>query len=223
MKQFLLLKKDKGYSPKTLHLYLQAISFFFKRILHDHQALVKLYAKKEQKLPVVLTRKQIQQILSVIMNPKHRLMMALSYGAGLRVSEVVKLKVCDLDFDEGLLYIRLGKGKKDRYTILPEKLIPILRKYVKKKNERDYVFESARGGKLHTRTPQKVFSKALQKSGVRRKATFHSLRHSFATHLIASGVNLKSVQDLLGHRDIKTTQMYIHLTKATIRNVKSPL
>ena len=139
------------------------------------------------------------------------------------MSEVVSLRVGDLDFGDGFVNVREGKGGKDRMTLLPEKIARELYEFVGEKGAGEYVFESNRGGKLTSRSAQKVFERALARAGVIKDASFHSLRHSFATHLLEDGVNLRYVQELLGHRDVKTTQLYTRVTKRGLRRVKSPL
>ena len=158
-----------------------------------------------------------------IENPKHKLIIALSYTAGLRVSEAVNLKVKDINLDELTIHIKNAKGKKDRLTIFSEKIKLPLQKLIVLKDKNDYVFESERGGKLSERTAQIIFEKALFKSGIKKEASFHSLRHSFATHLLENGTDVRYVQELLGHANIRTTQIYTHITNPSIKNIKSPL
>ncbi len=181
------------------------------------------FSKKPKKLPIVLTLKEIKKIIETINNPKHKLLITLSYGAGLRVSEAVSLKVKDVQPEELTLHIKQAKGKKDRLTVMPKKLKNELELLIAGKNINDYLFESQRGGKLTTRTAQKIFEKALKKSGVKKEASFHSLRHSFATHLLENGVDIRCVQELLGHKNIRTTQRYTQVTNPQLKNIKSPL
>jgi len=139
------------------------------------------------------------------------------------VSEVTKLKVADLDIDELVVHIKGAKGKKDRINVLPEKLQNDLRNIIAGKNGRDYVFDSNRGGKITTTSLQKTFRKSLSKSMLNKPATFHSLRHSFATHLLENGTDVRYVQELLGHANIRTTQIYTQVTNPKLKNIKSPL
>lgn len=150
-------------------------------------------------------------------------MLALAYGAGLRVSEVINLHVRDLNITELSLVVRSGKGNKDRISILPEKLGNDLQNLMAGKSPDDYLFESERGGKLTTRTAQTVFVRSLKLAGIRKKATFHSLRHSFATHLLENGVDVRYIQQLLGHASITTTQLYTKVTNPALRKIRSPL
>jgi len=134
------------------------------------------------------------------------------YASGLRVSEIIKLKVKDLDFDNNVLWVRFGKGKKDRQTLMPKNISKILKKYINKKSLNSFVFESNRGGCLSERSIQKIFSQALKKSKIKKQATCHSLRHSFATHLLEQGVDIRYIQNLLGHKRLETTQVYTQIS-----------
>jgi len=213
----------KRYSTYTLNQYHAALRLVVTKIYKRPFRVSFPYAKRHKKLPVVLNRREIKQLIEVIKNPKHRLMIALAYGAGLRVSEITNLKVGDIDMDELVIHLKKGKGKKDRVTILPKKLKNDLQPLLVNKVSRDFVFESERGGKLTTRTAQVVFSKALKKAGIKKSATFHSLRHSFATHLLENGVDIRYVQELLGHANIRTTQIYTKVTNPSLKNIRSPL
>jgi len=154
---------------------------------------------------------------------KHKMIISLTYAAGLRVSEVVNLRIQDVDFDELTIHIKNAKGKKDRITIFPKKLRSNIKNLIANKNKNNFIFESNRGGKLTTTSLQKVFRKALKKAKVKKPATFHSLRHSFATHLLENGVDVRYVQELLGHQNIRTTQVYTKVTNPKLKNIKSPL
>ncbi len=156
-------------------------------------------------------------------NQKHQLLLALAYGAGLRVSEVVNLKVQDLDFAEKTIHLKQAKGRKDRISVLPDKFIDALKRFVSGKDKGDFIFHSDWGGRLTTRTAQKVFEHALAKADIKKPATFHSLRHSFATHLLENGVDIRYVQVLLGHNNIRTTQRYTRVTNPKLQSIRSPL
>jgi site-specific recombinase XerD len=180
-------------------------------------------AKKPKSLPIVLSRDEIRKILESLKNAKHKLLLSLAYGSGLRVSEVVALKVQDLDFEELTVLLKQAKGQKDRISVMPQGLIDDLKNLVAGKEKGDFVFASERGGKLTERTAQKVFENALRKAGIKKDATFHSLRHSFATHLLENGVDVRYVQELLGHQNIRTTQIYTQVTNPKLKNIRSPL
>ncbi|MBU0731753.1 site-specific integrase [Patescibacteria group bacterium] len=223
IKKFLLKKKGKGYSPQTLNLFLNAIKFFYREIIKSQEEIDLKFSKRSQKLPVVLSRNEIQLILDEVANSKHKLLIGLTYGAGLRVSEVINLKVRDIDLERGVIAVRAGKGDKDRITVLPEKLSSEIMARIRGRSGPEFVFVSERGGRLTARTAQKVFENALRKAGIQKDATFHSLRHSFATHLLESGTDIRYVQTLLGHRNIRTTQIYTQVSTANIRAIASPL
>jgi site-specific recombinase XerD len=216
-----LLEKD--YAPQTVHLYINAISFFYKQILGFSFKVKFPVPKRSKKLPVVLSRENLKKILNNLSNSKHYLIIALSYGSGLRVSEVVSLKVGDIDLDERIVFVRNAKGKKDRITVFPEILFEKISKYILGRDIEKFLFESNRGGKLTTRTVQKIFENVLKKTEIKKKATFHSLRHSFATHLLENGVDIRYVQELLGHSNIQTTQLYTKVTNLGFKNISSPL
>lgn len=223
VRDFLLDCEKNGGSPQTRNSFLNAIKFYYREVVGLTSPLGVRSAKKSQHLPEVLSRIEISKILEVTENRKHRLLLALSYGAGLRVSEVVDLCVQDVFSDELTIHIRKSKGRKDRITVFPESLITDIQNLDAGKDPSDFVFLSARGGKLTTRSAQKIFETALKRAGIAKPATFHSLRHSFATHLLENGVDVRYVQELLGHQNIRTTQIYTHVTNPSIKNIKSPL
>ncbi|MDP2656775.1 MAG: tyrosine-type recombinase/integrase [bacterium] len=223
IEEFLLDKHKRGQSPQTVNLALNAVKFLYTQVLKNPQKIDLKFAKRSKKLPIVLSHTEIESIIANTDNAKYRLMISLGYACGLRVSEVVTLKISDLDIDELVVYIKEAKGKKDRVSILPEKLKNDLRNLIAGKNVKDFVFESNRGGKLTTTSLQKMFRKSLYKAKVNKPATFHSLRHSFATHLLENGTDVRYVQALLGHANIRTTQIYTQVTNPKIKNIRSPL
>ena len=223
IKNFLLDLKDKNKSPQTINLYLNSIKFFYNQVLKIYKKIDLKFTKRNKSLPIVLSREEVKNIIENIKNIKHKLMITLAYSSGLRVSEVVNLKVQDLDLEEFIIHIKGAKGMKDRITVFPEKILNDIKNLTAGKKGDDFVFESERGGKLTTATAQKVFIKSLEKSNINKPATFHSLRHSFATHLLENGVDVRYVQELLGHQNIRTTQIYTHVTNPAIKNIKSPL
>jgi len=223
IKKYLLEKQELGQSSQTINLYLNAIKYFYREIFKSNVSIDIKFSKTSKKLPVVLSREEIEKIINSVRNEKHRLIIALGYGAGLRVSEVINLKVRDIDLQELTIHIKNTKGKKDRITVFPEKLKSDLSEMIALQHGNEYLFESERGGKLTERTAQKVFTKALKKAGIKKEATFYSLRHSFATHLLENGVDIRYIQELLGHSNIRTTQIYTKVTNPILKNIKSPL
>lgn len=223
IRQFLLEKEKNGYSSQTISQFLNAIKFFYRDVIKIREKIDIQRPKKSKKLPIVLSRDEVKLIIDNTKNRKHKLFFATAYGSGLRVSEVINLKVRDIDVKERTIHIKQSKGNKDRITILSEKIVGTLDIMISSKLDNDYVFESERGGKLHTRTPQKVFKKSLLTSGIKKDASFHSLRHSFATHLLEDGVDVRYVQELLGHQNIRTTELYTKVTNPSLKKIKSPL
>lgn len=216
-----LAKKDK--SSYTLNQYHSVLKLLITNIYRKPWHYKLPYAKRHSKLPVVLTRVQIIKVIDCLTNQKHKNLISLAYGAGLRVSEVVNLRVRDLDIESLVLTVRGGKGDKDRLSVIPSSMTPELERQIAGKNPDDFVFESERGGKLATRTAQQIFERALSKTKIAQPATFHSLRHSFATHLLESGVDSRYIQKLLGHSNIATTMIYAKVTNPALTKIKSPL
>lgn len=223
IKKYLLEKQEREQSSQTINVYLQAVKYFYREIFKSQIPIDIKFAKTASKLPTVLSRHEIEQILNEINNSKHKMMISLAYASGLRVSEVINLKIKDIDISELTIHLKGAKGNKDRITIFPEKLANDIEKLTDKKSGNDYLFESERGGKLTERTAQKIFETALRKSNIQKDATFHSLRHSFATHLLENGVDVRFVQELLGHANIRTTQIYTKVTNPSLKKIKSPL
>jgi len=223
IRSYLLELEDADLSSQSIALAANAINFLYTAIYKNPSFQKLHHPKRSQKLPVVLTRKEIELLIVQPSNIKHKLLLSLGYAAGLRVSEVLSLKIRDIDFDEMTITVRQGKGLKDRLTVLSPKLLGGIRALSGGKDAAAYLFESERGGKLTTSTAQIVFRNALKKAGIQKLASFHSLRHSFATHLLENGVDVRYVQELLGHANIRTTQIYTHLTNPALKNIKSPL
>ena len=223
IKKFLVQKTNDGIGPVSRNLYLCAIKFFYFNVLKRRKEIKIPYAKRPKGSPLTLSHEMVLQIASQINNYKHKLLVLLAYGTGLRLSEIINLQVRDINLYARTIHVRAGKGAKRRFTILPDKLWDRLKMYLKHRQFADYVFKSNRGGKLHPRTVQKVFQTALKKTDITVPATFHTLRHSFATHLLENGTDIRYIQKLLGHSSLKTTQIYTHVTGKMIGQIKSPL
>lgn len=222
-KDFLNNLFKKNYSSCTVNQYHATLKLIFTKIYKTPFAFNIPYARRDKKLPVVLSKKEIQKIFNQIINPKHKLILSIIYAGGLRISEVINLKVKDIDFENKTLVIRRGKGKKDRITIFSGKLILQLQSIVEDKESDNYLFLSNQGGRLTTRSIQKIFKQALRKSKIKKEASCHTLRHSFATHLLENGVDIRYIQELLGHSNLKTTQIYTKVAKHNLAKIKSPL
>ncbi|MFH1533948.1 MAG: tyrosine-type recombinase/integrase [Nitrospirota bacterium] len=223
IKRFLVGLSDRGLSAESVNLYHNSIKFFYKYVIGLELRWKIKFARRNKKLPVVFSQEEVKSLLEGIKNEKHRLMLSIVYGAGLRVSEIVSLKVGDLGFDDELIFLKKAKGGKDRVTLLPFKISERLKWWVKDKGAKDFVFESNRGGKLNVRSVQKVFEQSLERAEIQKKTGIHSLRHSFATHLLEMGTDIRFIQEMLGHKDIKTTQIYTRVTRRGLRNLRSPL
>lgn len=224
IEKYLLQKFRMNCSPSTINLHRSAIKFFYTNILEKQFPRIPL-AKKSLKLPIILSRTEVKQLIQSPKSLKHRLLLALAYGSGLRVSEIQNLQTKDLDFNRCVIYVKNAKGKKDRITILPKLLIPQLKRYIHHKNHitTNYLFTSRNNTKYNTRTLQKIFQTAKRNLNLNPLLTFHSLRHSFATHLLENGTDIRFIQKLLGHNSIKTTQRYTHVSVYGIQNIQSPL
>ena len=212
-------------SENIIHSRMNAIKFYFEQILHRDKMFFKDIPrpKKKSYLPKVFDKKDIVKIFNAIDNPKHLLMLKLCYGMGLRVSEIVNLKITDIDSKRMLAHIEAAKGKKDRYVKLPTSILDNLRSYFKAYRPDIFLFEGQYGGQYAIRSVQAVFQNAMQKAKVNKTVGIHGLRHSYATHLLESGTDMIFIQKLLGHKDIKTTEIYAKVSNRQIEKIKSPL
>jgi len=210
----------KRKNPSTVSTNLSAIEFFFDKVLNIK---IKLpHPKRNKTIPEILTPYEIKLMIDSIINIKHKLILKLLYGCGLRVSEIVALRKEDINFNESLIKINLAKGRKDRFVRIPCSIKEELNSYCKLEKG-EILFPSNRGGKLTTATIQAIVENSAKKAGICKRVHPHTLRHSFATHLLEQGTDLRIIQKLLGHSDIKTTQMYTQISQASIKNIKSPL
>ncbi len=218
-KKFILLEL-KTKEPSSVGHTIFAIEYFFKNILKEKINIPK--PKRNKKIPEILTPNEIKKMIEVTSNIKHKLILKMLYGCGLRVSEIVNLKKSDLNFNENLIHIKLAKGKKDRFVKIPDSLKDELESYCKLSSD-IILFPSNRGGKLTKKTIGKIVENSAKKAKIKKRVYPHLLRHSFATHLLEQGTDLRIIQKLLGHSDIKTTQIYTQISQASIKNIKSPL
>jgi site-specific recombinase XerD len=218
------LAEEKQSATSTLNQAINALKFYYGTMLKKKFVYEVKRPRKDKKLPIVLSKEEVAKILSSVDNIKHKAILMLVYSAGLRVGEVVKLKVEDIDSKRMLIHIKGSKGRKDRYTLLSEKALNILREYWKRYKSAKWLFEGAKAGRyLSTRTVQVIFEHAKEKAGIKKDVTVHSLRHSFATHLLEGGTDLRYIQELLGHAHSKTTEIYTHVSTKSIGKIKSPL
>jgi integrase/recombinase XerD len=211
-------------SSSTLIVFLSALRYAFSNIFHrDITSNIKR-PKKERKIPSVLTKEEVKKLINSIVSKKSKLMVSFMYACGFRVSELVNLKVKDLNFEEKIGNVLQGKGKKDRVFNLPEFLLNDLKEQVKsqKKINQEYLFTGPKG-KLSSRNLQKIIQKAAIKAEIKKEVHCHTLRHSFATHLLENGTDIRKIQELLGHSSISTTEIYTHISREELKKIKSPI
>lgn len=210
-------------SANSLSAHFHALKTYYTDILKRSFFQDIKHPKREKTLPTVLSKEEVQKLLVHTKNPKHYAIVALLYGAGLRISELLALKMRDIDFCRSTIVVKQGKGRKDRITLLPNELVPTLQKQAETKSAEEYVFTSKRGKKLQSRTVQKVLEQSAQRAEIKKHVTPHTLRHSFATHLLEAGTDIRYIQALLGHAKLETTQRYTHVAVGTLERITSPL
>lgn len=221
---FLYCVNTLKLSENALHSRINATKFYFEQVLGHERFFVDIpRPKKPSILPKVISPADIKRLFAVTTNLKHNTMLKLCYGMGLRVSEIVNLKITDVDSRALQVFIERAKGKKDRYANLPESLLEQLRVYFLEYRPKKYLFEGQYGEQYSIRSAQQVFKNALKKARINKAVGIHGLRHSFATHLLESGTDVKFIQELLGHNDIKTTLRYTQVSGQSLKNIKSPL
>jgi integrase/recombinase XerD len=223
VKKFLINRMQDAKASSTI-LFLAAIKFAYLLVFHKDITVSIKRPKKEKNLPQVLSKREVKLLLNSIPNQKSKLMLSLIYACGLRVSELTNLKIKDLNFEEKIGKINQAKGKKDRIFNIPSFLEEDLQDQVKKqrKFEKEFLFTGPKG-QLSTRNIQKIVRKAAQKSGLPSEVHTHTLRHSFATHLLENDVDIRKIQELLGHSSISTTEIYTHISTQELKKIKSPI
>ena len=213
-------KVSASYQNQSIN----AIKFYAEKVLGLERTMYELERPMQAKrLPNVLAPQEVQLILSSIHNIKHRAILSTIYGCGLRISECTTLKVADIDSPNGRIWIRNGKGRKDRITLLPESLLTLLRNYYLVYRPKIWLFEGPDGNHYSVTSIRSIFNRARRAANIRKPATVHTLRHSFATHLLENGTNLRYIQQLLGHSSSKTTEVYTHVCATDLTNITSPL
>jgi len=215
--------KDKQISFSTQKGIIGAIKLFYKHIYNKNIKIDYIYPdRREHKLPKVLSAEDIKKVLGSIDNLKHKTLISTIYSSGMRISEVLNLKISDIDSKRMMVIIENSNGNRDREVMLSENLLILLRQYYKAYKPKKYIFEGQGGGKYTARSAEQVFKKALRNAKINKEASLHTLRHSYATHLIEQGIDIRIVQELLGHKNIKTTQIYTHITDIRKLKIKSP-
>lgn len=223
-KYILWIIKEKNISASYQKQILFSITKFYDSIYNKKLDLYSLYPKRaEYKLPKYLSLSDVQKIINGTDNLKHKSIISLLYGGGLRLSELINLELSDINSDKMLIFIRQSKGKKDRVVMLSEKLLTLLRQYYVAYKPKFWLFEGQSGGQYSAKSVQQVVKSAAQKAGININVTPHVLRHAFATHLIENGTDIRFIQELLGHNSIKTTEKYTLITDVSKSKIKSPL
>ncbi len=223
VREFLNDLIKRNAAGNTVNVYLNALKFFFEEVLNKRMKLNIKYSKKPKRLPIVLTKDEIKRLIESIENQKHKLMIKLMYSAGLRVSELVNLKIEDLEIEKNYGWVREGKGGKDRLFIIAESIKTELTDYIKNNKITDWLFPGNKRNHLSQRTVAAIIKDATKKAKINKKVHTHTLRHSFATHLIENDYTLTDVQNLLGHNSPETTMIYLHTASKNMIKVKSPL
>jgi site-specific recombinase XerD len=226
VQEYLLhLMQDRGLSWSTVNVARSAIRFLYREVLSRPDVARSIPPRKTPKrLPEVLSGAEVQRLFAMTENEKHRVLLMTAYAAGLRVSELVRLRVTDLDSSRMMIRVRQGKGQKDRYTILSRRLLGELRTYWRNQRPPTWLFPGADPGRPMDRgTAGTVYREAKRRAGIQKQGGIHILRHCFATHLIEAGADLRTLQLLMGHRSVRSTIRYVQLTRKTFNATSSPL
>ncbi len=214
---------ERKLASSSVNVKLAGIRFFYQQVLGQPQFDLKIDRKKSGRLPEPLSRSEIENLLAVTDNPKHRAVLMTAYGSGVRASELIHLQPQDIYSQRMLVHVRNGKGAKDRFTLLSERLLIELREYWREYRPTTWLFEGQNGTPYSDTSVQRIFNKAKEKANITRGRGIHCLRHSFATHLLEGGVDLLTISKLLGHRNLQTTAIYLHVTEKHRQGIKSPL
>jgi len=219
---FATLISEKNINPRSIAVKKAAIKFFFQEVIGKN--IVNLKTPKIPKsIPIFLTHQELTKLFDAATSKKSLLIMRLLYSTGLRVSECVNLKVSDLELVNNMGWVRSGKGRKDRAFFLSSKLSDEIQKYIQTLDEKEIYLFPGKNGHLSTRNIQQIIKLTAKKAGIQKKVTAHKLRHSFATHNLNKGVDIRLIQELLGHSDLSTTQIYTHVSKEQLKKVKNVL
>jgi integrase/recombinase XerD len=219
-KYFVQAGRSRSYQNQAVN----ALKLYYRTQFNRNIGLdVALRPKPERKLPNVLSQDEVRRLLTSFLNQKHKTIFYLIYSGGLRISEAAGLRLQDIDSSRSVIRIRNSKGAKDREIPLSAKALEQLRTYYREYKPGEYLFEGQSGGPYSTRSIQALFRRALKDTGIRKKATVHTLRHSYATHLLENGTDIRIIQELLGHRSSKTTELYTYVSRQTKQKIPNPL
>ena len=220
----LYLIEKKKVSRSSQNQAINAIKFFYEKIMRQERKVYHLERPmRERKLPEVLSQQEVMRIFEALGNLKHRLMLMLVYAAGLRRSELINLRIGDVDLNRNVVFIRGAKGSVDRQSVMAESLAPLLTQYLKEYNPRFWLFEGINGDRYSTTSLRMVLKAGVEKAGIKKRVRLHMLRHSFATHLLEAGTSTRYIQVLLGHQSAKTTEIYAHVSRFSLDKIQSPL
>ncbi|MCR9290993.1 MAG: site-specific integrase [Bacteroidetes bacterium] len=223
MKFLLNRSKEKKWSDSAQNQAVNALKFYYEKVLGQERTFYEFRPRKSKRLPGVFSEEEVISLFKVVHNIKHKTILMIIYSAGLRIGESIRLRKEDLDFHRKTVFIKAGKGKKDRYSVLSDKVITLLKSYFEAYTPAYWLFEGQDGGQYSTRSIQQIFRRAVAKSGVNPFTTVHTLRHSFATHLLERGIDLRYIKELLGHSSSETTAIYTHITRKAREKFCSPL
>jgi len=222
--EIMTLEKSAKYlkmgKSTFLNVIINALKFYYGEVLEKNFIFEVKRPKKDKKLPVLLSKEEVKGILDITTNIKHKAILMLTYSGGLRVGEIVRLKLENIDHERSLIHIKGGKGKKDRYTILSKSILVVLRKYYDQYRPVEGAIPEKH---ISTRTVRAIFNHTYEKAGIKKEVSTHSLRHSFSTHIPEGGIGLRYIQEILGHKSSKTTEIYTHVSKTGIARIRSPL
>ena len=214
---------QKGYSKSAQNQHINAIKFYYEKYLEKEKQYYFIDRPiKDKKLPVVMSKEEVQQLLNQVHNLKHKTILILIYSCGLRISELINLKIEDIDSKRMLIQIRNSKGNKDRQVQLTNQILVLIKKYYKSYFPKEFLFNGMHGGKYSSASIQKIIKRMALRAGIRKNITPHTLRHSFATHLLEDGIDIRYIQTILGHSNIQTTQIYTHVSSKHLKNIKNP-
>jgi integrase/recombinase XerD len=215
---------ESTYAPGSCHGVVTGLRFFYLVTLGRKPNEFTLPSlPRSSRLPEILSTQEVERLLAAVKNPKHHVMLMTAYGGGLRVSELVRLRLTDIHSDRMMIRVEQGKGLKDRYTLLSKRVLTALRAYWKIRRPQVWLFPGYHDSPMDVRTIQKVYRATIEKAGIHRRGGIHTLRHCFATHLLEAGVDMRTIQLLMGHRSIISTMRYLHVTSKSLQGTTSPL
>ncbi|MEO8475111.1 MAG: site-specific tyrosine recombinase/integron integrase [Chryseolinea sp.] len=224
IKQYMNSIVKQGKSPSYQNQAINAIKFYYEQVLNMPQRFYEIdRPRPERKLPSVLSEEEVSSLIKATANLKHKAILVTIYSCGLRLSELLNLKLTDVNSDRKIVLVRDGKGKRDRNTLLATTTLELLRKYFQEYKPKEYLFEGQSGTRYSGKSVQNIMNHGLKKAGITRPASPHTLRHSFATHLLENGTDLRYIQTLLGHTSAKTTEIYAHVSTKRLKEIVSPI